>query len=138
MQDSLLYVILALIGVVIYLLIAQRKNKEEPKNNTLTHETEGKAFKKAISKEDKINRDKNKETKVIREIISQHETIKLFNYELILEKIYPNFSGKKKIRKATVPKKIKIIKNKINILKPDIKIIVIHTDVNNKACPRSG
>ena len=34
MQDSLLYVILVLIGVVIYLLIAQRKNKEEPKNNT--------------------------------------------------------------------------------------------------------
>jgi len=34
MQDSLSYIILALIGVVIYLLIAQRKNKEEPKNNT--------------------------------------------------------------------------------------------------------
>ncbi len=34
MQDSLLYVILVLIGVVIYLLIAQRKNKEDPKNNT--------------------------------------------------------------------------------------------------------
>ena len=34
MQDSLLYVILVLIGVVIYLLIVQRKNKEEPKNNT--------------------------------------------------------------------------------------------------------
>ncbi len=33
MQDSLLYVILVLIGVVIYLLIAQRKNKEEPKSN---------------------------------------------------------------------------------------------------------
>ena len=34
MQDSLLYVILVLIGVVIYLLITQHKNKEEPKNNT--------------------------------------------------------------------------------------------------------
>ena len=33
MEDSLLYVILVLIGVVIYLLIAQRKNKEEPKSN---------------------------------------------------------------------------------------------------------
>ncbi len=33
MKDSLLYVILLLIGVVIYLLIAQRKSKEEPKNN---------------------------------------------------------------------------------------------------------
>ena len=33
MQDSLLYVILVLIGVVIYLLITQRKNKEEPKSN---------------------------------------------------------------------------------------------------------
>ena len=34
MQDSLLYIILILIGVVIYLLLVQRKNKEEPKNNT--------------------------------------------------------------------------------------------------------
>ena len=33
MKDSLLYVILVLIGVVIYLLIAQRKDKEEPKSN---------------------------------------------------------------------------------------------------------
>jgi len=33
MQDSLSYIILALIGVVIYLLITQRKNKEEPKDN---------------------------------------------------------------------------------------------------------
>jgi len=34
MQDSLSYIILVLIGVVIYLLITQRKNKEEPKDNT--------------------------------------------------------------------------------------------------------
>ena len=34
MQDSLSYIILALIGVVIYLLVVQRKNKEEPRNNT--------------------------------------------------------------------------------------------------------
>jgi len=34
MQDSLSYIILVLIGVVIYLLVAQRKNKEEPKDNT--------------------------------------------------------------------------------------------------------
>jgi len=34
MQDSLSYIILALIGVVIYLLVTQRNNKEEPKNNT--------------------------------------------------------------------------------------------------------
>ena len=34
MQDSLSYIILALIGVVIYLLVVQRKNKEEPKDNT--------------------------------------------------------------------------------------------------------
>ncbi len=34
MQDSLSYIILILIGVVIYLLLVQRKNKEEPKNNT--------------------------------------------------------------------------------------------------------
>jgi len=34
MQDSLSFIILVLISVVIYLLIAQRKNKEEPKNNT--------------------------------------------------------------------------------------------------------
>ena len=34
MQDSLSYIILALIGVIIYLLVTQRKNKEEPKNNT--------------------------------------------------------------------------------------------------------
>jgi len=33
MQDSLSYIILLLIGVVIYLLVAQRKNKEEPKDN---------------------------------------------------------------------------------------------------------
>ena len=33
MQDSLSYIILVLIGVVIYLLITQRKNKEEPKDN---------------------------------------------------------------------------------------------------------
>jgi len=33
MQDSLSYIILALIGVVIYLLVVQRKNKEEPKDN---------------------------------------------------------------------------------------------------------
>ena len=34
MEDSLSYIILALIGVVIYLLVSQRKNKEEPTNNT--------------------------------------------------------------------------------------------------------
>ena len=34
MEDSLSYIILALIGVVIYLLVSQRKNKEEPRNNT--------------------------------------------------------------------------------------------------------
>jgi len=34
MQDSLSYIILVLIGVVIYLLVNQRKNKEEPKDNT--------------------------------------------------------------------------------------------------------
>ncbi len=34
MQDSLSYIILALIGVVIYLLITQRKKKEEPIDNT--------------------------------------------------------------------------------------------------------
>jgi DNA recombination protein RmuC len=34
MQDSLLYIILVLIGIVIYLLVTQRKNKEEPKDNT--------------------------------------------------------------------------------------------------------
>ena len=34
MQDSLSYIILILIGVVIYLLLVQRKNKEEPKSNT--------------------------------------------------------------------------------------------------------
>jgi DNA recombination protein RmuC len=34
MQDSLSYIILVLIGVVIYLLVTQRKNKEEPKDNT--------------------------------------------------------------------------------------------------------
>ena len=33
MQDSLSYIILVLIGVVIYLLVIQRKNKEEPKDN---------------------------------------------------------------------------------------------------------
>ncbi len=34
MQDSLLYVILALIGVIIYLLVTQNKNKEQPKDST--------------------------------------------------------------------------------------------------------
>jgi len=34
MQDSLLYIILILIGVVIYLLLTQHKNKEGPKDNT--------------------------------------------------------------------------------------------------------
>ena len=34
MQDSLSYIILILIGVVIYLLVAQRKKNEEPKDNT--------------------------------------------------------------------------------------------------------
>ncbi len=34
MQDSLSYIILILIGVVIYLLVTQRKNKEEPIDNT--------------------------------------------------------------------------------------------------------
>ena len=34
MQDSLSYIILVLIGVVIYLLLTLRKNKEEPKDNT--------------------------------------------------------------------------------------------------------
>ena len=33
MQDSLSYIILVLIGVVIYLLVVQRQNKEEPKDN---------------------------------------------------------------------------------------------------------
>ncbi|SVD08986.1 uncharacterized protein METZ01_LOCUS361840, partial [marine metagenome] len=31
MQDSLSYIILVLIGVVIYLLVTQRKKNEEPK-----------------------------------------------------------------------------------------------------------
>jgi len=34
MQDSLSYIILVLIGVVIYLLVSQRKQKEESKDNT--------------------------------------------------------------------------------------------------------
>ena len=34
MEDSLLYIILALIGVVIYLLVTQRQNREQPKDNT--------------------------------------------------------------------------------------------------------
>ena len=34
MQDSLLYIILVLMGVIIYLLLSLRKNKEEPKDNT--------------------------------------------------------------------------------------------------------
>ena len=34
MQDSLSYLILVLIGVVIYLLISQRKNKTEPKDHS--------------------------------------------------------------------------------------------------------
>ena len=34
MQDSLSYIILILIGVVIYLLVIQRKNKEDSKDNT--------------------------------------------------------------------------------------------------------
>ncbi len=34
MQDSLLYIILALIGVIIYLLVTQNKNKEEPKDSS--------------------------------------------------------------------------------------------------------
>ena len=35
-------------------------------------------------------------------------------------------------------KKIKIKKNKINILKPEVNIIVNHVDVINKVCPKSG
>jgi DNA recombination protein RmuC len=34
MQDSLLYIILALMGVIIYLLVAQHKNKGEPKDSS--------------------------------------------------------------------------------------------------------
>ena len=34
MQDSLSYIILVLMGVIIYLLLTQRKNKEEPKDNS--------------------------------------------------------------------------------------------------------
>ena len=34
MQDSILYLILVLMGIIIYLLISQRKNKEEPKDNS--------------------------------------------------------------------------------------------------------
>jgi DNA recombination protein RmuC len=34
MQDSLLYVILVLMGVIIYLLVTQHKNKEEPKDSS--------------------------------------------------------------------------------------------------------
>ena len=34
MQDSLSYITLVLLGIVIYLLIIQRKNKEDPKHNT--------------------------------------------------------------------------------------------------------
>ncbi len=34
MQDSLPYITLVLLGIVIYLLIIQRKNKEDPKHNT--------------------------------------------------------------------------------------------------------
>ena len=34
MQDSLLYIIIVLTVVIIYLLVTQRKNKEEPKDNT--------------------------------------------------------------------------------------------------------
>ena len=34
MQDSLLYIILALMGFIIYLLVTQNKNKEEPKDSS--------------------------------------------------------------------------------------------------------
>ena len=34
MQDSLLYVILVLIGIVIYLLVTQGKKKQDSKHNT--------------------------------------------------------------------------------------------------------
>jgi len=34
MQDSILYLILVLMGIIIYLLISQRKNKLEPKDNS--------------------------------------------------------------------------------------------------------
>ena len=34
MQDSILYLILVLMGIIIYLLISQRKNKIEPKDNS--------------------------------------------------------------------------------------------------------
>jgi len=34
MQDSLLYIILGLMGVIIYLLVTQHKNKEEPKDSS--------------------------------------------------------------------------------------------------------
>ena len=34
MQDSILYLILILMGIIIYLLISQRKNKVEPKDNS--------------------------------------------------------------------------------------------------------
>ena len=34
MEDSLSFIILALMGVVIYLLLTLRKNKEEPKDNS--------------------------------------------------------------------------------------------------------
>ena len=34
MEDSLLYVILILVSIVMYLLISDRKNKKEPKDNT--------------------------------------------------------------------------------------------------------
>ena len=34
MQDSILYLILVLMGIIIYLLISQRKNKVEPKDNS--------------------------------------------------------------------------------------------------------
>ena len=34
MQDSLSYIILSLIGVIIYLLLVQRKDKQEPKDHS--------------------------------------------------------------------------------------------------------
>ena len=44
----------------------------------------------------------------------------------------------KNIKRAIILKNAKPNINKITILKPDTKIIVIQTDVSNKVCPRSG
>ena len=84
MQDSLSYIILVLIAVVIYLLITLRKSKEEPKDNTqeLNHlkESINTSFNSMSSSFNSLSKDVTRD--MTQTLTSVNEKVSAFNIQV--------------------------------------------------------